>query len=171
MWHNLYQFKKTGGVIKMKVNIINFIATKIAVLEYKGNPNLLNIAIPKFINWRKESGLSPINSSRTFGIVYNDPNNTPPEEFRFDICGELKTNLLENNSGIIAKEIPEGRCAVIRHIGAHDNLENAIYYLYKDWLEENEEELRDFPLFFQYHNFFPETVESELVTDIFLPIK
>jgi AraC family transcriptional regulator len=50
-------------------------------------------------------------------------------------------------------------------------MDDSIYYLYKDWLLKNNEELRDFPLFFQYHNFFPETVESELVTDILLPIK
>jgi AraC family transcriptional regulator len=170
-WHDVYQFKSMTGEKKMEVKIINFKETSIAVLEYKGSPQLLNNSIPKFINWRKTSGQSPVSTCRSFGLVYNDPNNTPPEDFRFDICGELTSKLIENSQGIIAKVIPEGRCAVIRHIGSRDKMDDSIYYLYKDWLLKNNEELRDFPLFFQYHNFFPETVESELVTDIFLPIK
>lgn len=28
-------------------------------------------------------------SSRTFGIPHGNPDTTPPDEFRFDICGEI----------------------------------------------------------------------------------
>jgi AraC family transcriptional regulator len=43
--------------------------------------------------------------------------------------------------------------------------------LYRDWLPESGEELRDFPLFFHYHNFVHEVAEHELLTDIYLPLK
>ena len=155
----------------MEVNIINFQEVKIAVLEYKGKPELLNNKIPQFIAWRKSTGLSPIKSSRTFGIVYNDPNNCLPEEFRFDVCGEIKNDIPANEFGVIQKKIKEGKCAVIRHLGSRDNMEAPIYYLYQTWLPQNGHELRDFPLFFEYLNLYPETPESELITDIFLPIK
>ncbi|MDK3166032.1 GyrI-like domain-containing protein [Aeromonas caviae] len=42
--------------------------------------------------------------------------------------------------------------------------------LYRDWLPASGEELRDFPLFFHYHNFVHEVPTHELVTDIYLPL-
>lgn len=170
-WHKKYKFKILTGGAKMDVNIIDFKETQIAVLEHCGSPALLNNTIPKFIEWRKTTGLSPVGSSRTFGIVYNDPNNTSPEDFRFDVCGEITASIPENDYGVVQKTIPAGKCAVIRHIGSHDAMDDKVYYLYRDWLPQSGQELRDFPLFFQYLNFFPEVAESELVTDIYLPIE
>ncbi len=171
MWHEKYKFQILSGEREMEVKRVDFKPIKIAVLEHKGSPDLINSTVPKFIEWRKTTGLSPIESSGTFGIVYSDPNNTPPEEFRFDVCGEVSEDIPKNDYGVIQKEIPGGQCAVIRHIGPHEAMDEKIYYLYKEWIWENNHELRDFPLFFQYHNFFPEVQESELITDIFLPIK
>lgn len=170
-WHGKYKFKILTGGMKMDVKIIDFKETRIAVLEHYGSPALLNNTIPKFIEWRKATGLSPIGSSRTFGIVYNDPNNTPPEDFRFDVCGEITASIPENDHGVIQKTILAGKCAVIRHVGSNDTMDDKIYYLYRDWLPQSSQQVRDFPLFFQYLNFFPEVEESELITDIYLPIE
>lgn len=60
----------------MQVETVDFKETKIAVLEHRGDPELLNDSVQKFIKWRKESGLSPVNSSNSYGLVYDDPNNT-----------------------------------------------------------------------------------------------
>lgn len=170
-WHDKYKFTTLTGEKKMDVKIIEFNKMDIAVLEHCGSPTLLNNSIAKFIDWRKTTGQSPIKSSRTFGVVYSDPNNTHPEQFRFDACGEVVTNVLENKYGVIQKVIPKGNCAVIRHIGSHDTMEEKVYYLYKNWLPESNQEIRDFPLFFEYLNFFPEVAENDLITDIYLPIK
>lgn len=43
--------------------------------------------------------------------------------------------------------------------------------LYREWLPESSEELRDFPMFFQYVKMLHDTPEHELVTDIYLPLK
>lgn len=170
-WHEVYSFsQRTLKEEEMDVEIKKFERIKLAVLEYSGDPKRLNEAIPKFIEWRKASGESPVTSHRTFGLVYNDPNNTAPEEFRFDICGEIKEDLKVNQSGIIQKEIPAGKYAVVRHLGSRDTMDDKIYQLYQQWLPQSSEKVRDFPLFFQYHNFFPETAEADLITDIYLPI-
>lgn len=171
LWHKKYDFKFLTGENKVNVKIENLPEILIAVLEYQGPPSKLNDAIPSFINWRKTTGLSPVNSSRTFGLVYCDPETTPPQEFRFDICGEIQSELPKNNMGIVQKVIPAGRFAVLQHTGSHDGLSEKIYSLYRDWLPNSKEEVRDFPLFFNYHNFFPETCEAELITDIYLPLK
>lgn len=155
----------------MKVEVKNFDETKVAVMEHRAAPELVNESACQFIEWRKTTGLSPIITSRTFGIIYDDPKVTAPEDFRFDICGEVKEAVGETAFGIVNKTIPAGRCAVIRHHGSHDGLDIKVHYLYGQWLPESSEELRDFPCFFHYMNFFPEVAEHELITDIYLPLK
>ena len=112
-----------------------------------------------------------MNSSRSFGIVYDNPETTAPADFRFDICGEGNASVPGNPQGVINKMIPAGRCAVVRHHGSHNRIGESAYYLYRDWLPGSGEDLRDFPLFFHYLNLIPETPEHELVTDIYLPLK
>ncbi len=155
----------------MKVKIVDFKETKIAVLEHRGDPKLLNNSIQKFIKWRKETGISPINSSNSYSLVYDDPNNTKPEDFRFDLCGSIISEIPENKYGIINKAIPAGRCAVLRHKGSHDLLPSKIYDLYGKWLPASKEKLRDFPMFFHYVNLTPDVLEDELITDIYIPLK
>ena len=155
----------------MEVKIVEFEKTKVAVFEHRGAPGLVNDSAGIFIEWRKTSGLSPVKSSKTFGIVYDNPDTTEPEKFRFDIGGSVSEDVPDNQQGVVNKIIPSGRCAVIRHHGSHDRIGDSAYYLYREWLPESGEELRDFPLYFHYLNLLPETPEHELVTDIYLPLK
>ena len=155
----------------MEVKIIEVEETKVAVLEHKGPPALINDSVGIFIEWRKASGLSPVRSSKSFGIAYDNPDTTDPEQFRFDICGAVSEDVPANPQGVVNKTIPHGRCAVIRHHGSHDRIGTCAYYLYRDWLPESGEDLRDFPLYFHYLNLLPETPEHELITDIYLPLK
>ncbi|WP_315710183.1 AraC family transcriptional regulator [Brenneria uluponensis] len=155
----------------MQVDIVDFKTTRVAALEHCGPMEKLNDTIDRFINWRRESGLSPQGSNRTFGIAYDNPETTEPALYRFDICGEVAADVPVNVQGVIAKTIPGGRCARVRHYGAHQRLGESISPLYRDWLPQSGEKLRDFPLYFHYVNLFPETRETELVTDIYLPLK
>jgi AraC family transcriptional regulator len=155
----------------MEIDIVDFDETMVAVLEHCGAPERIYESVKVFIHWRKQSGCSPINSSRTFGIIYDDPANTPPASFRFDICGEVDSTVAENPQGVITKQIPGGRCARVRHIGSTDRISESIYPLYREWLPESGEELHDFPLFFHYLKRIPEVPEHEQVTDIYLPLK
>lgn len=170
-WTEQYQIPVRERNQVMEVNIIEFPETRIAALEHRGAPDLVNESARIFIEWRKSTGLSPVNTSETFGIAYDDPNTTPPEQFRFDISGSVAQAVPSNPQGVVNKTIPGGRCAVVRHLGSHNLIGPCAYYLYREWLPESGEELRDFPLFFHYRNLMPETPEHELVTDICLPLK
>ena len=170
-WNERMQLPERKRNHPMDVKIINFKATTIAVLEHKGAPELIMDSVADFIDWRKSSGLSPITTSRTFGMVYSDPESTPAEEFRFDICGEVDAPVPENPQGVITKQIPAGRCATVRHYGSTDRIGESAYYLYRDWLPESDEELRDFPLFFHYLKKMPDVPEHEQVTDVYLPLR
>lgn len=170
-WSEKYQLPARERKETMEVSIVNFSETPVALLEHRGAPTLINESAMKFIEWRKQSGLSPVKTSKTFGIAYDDPEQTEPEEFRFDICGSVSSEIAENPQGVKHGVIPAGRCAVVRHLGSHDRIGESAYYLYREWLPGSDEELRDFPLFFHYLNLLPETAEADLVTDIYLPLK
>jgi AraC family transcriptional regulator len=155
----------------MEIQIVDFSETMVAALEHRGAPESLLESVKVFIDWRKQSGRSPNASRRTFGIPYDDPANTPAALFRFDICSEVYSTVAENLQGVITKRIPGGRCAKLRHIGSTDRISERIYPMYREWLPESGEELRDFPLFFHYLKRVPEVAEHEQLTDIYLPLK
>ncbi|QDE31736.1 AraC family transcriptional regulator [Shewanella polaris] len=171
-WHSKYEFKPPiVGENIVDIKITHFEEKNVALIEHKGHPKLVLDTVAKFISWRKETGLSPIKKSDSFGIPYSDPNTTPSEEFRFDICGTHNGEVPDNNYGVKSGLIPSGRCAVAQHKGSHDQISDTIYYLYRQWLPDSGEDLRDFPCFFHYLNFVHEVDECELLTDIYLPIK
>jgi AraC family transcriptional regulator len=153
----------------MNPNLVQFAETRVAALEHHGPPEQLMSTVARFIEWRKASLDSPVATSRTFGIPYNDPR-TAHEDFRFDVCGELKGPLSPNIAGVAEKVIPAGRCAVARHLGSTDAIGDTVHALYADWLPKSGARLRDFPCFFQYIVRMPLVQEHEQVTDIYLPL-
>ena len=155
----------------MNVKIVNMKTIPVAALEHKGSPEQVNASALQFIEWRKSSGLSPVASSQTYGVPYQDPKTVPPEEFRFDICGSVNGPVPPNPQGVINKDIPGGKCAVVRHKGSHEQIDQSVHYLYGQWLPQSGEELRDFPCYFHYLNLIPEVEEHALLTDIYLPLK
>jgi AraC family transcriptional regulator len=152
------------------VNIVDFPETRVAALEHRGDPALLEASIRRFIEWRKANKLPPTISA-TFNLLFNDPDETPPEEFRMDVCAATDRPIADNTYGVVQKTIPGGRCAVLRHVGPDDTLGVAIHYLYRSWLPSSGEEPRDFPPYLQRVRFFPEVPEHETIVDVFLPIR
>ena len=152
------------------VQIVAFPETRVAALEYRGDPIRIGDAIRQFVRWRKQHGLSPKVSS-TFNVFYVDTEATPAEEFRMDLCVSTVHPVEPNEIGVVSKDIPGGRCALLRHVGSDETLDAAIRYLYAQWLPASGEELRDYPLFVQRISFFPDVPEHEAVTDIFLPLR
>ena len=155
----------------MRVDIIQFPQTAVAALTHQGLPERINDTAARFIQWRKATGGSPVATSRTYGLAPDDPATTEGAAFRFTLCGSVESPVAEDNEwGVKNALIPAGRCAVVRHHGSHDLLADCARALYRDWLPASGEELRDFPLFFHYHNFVHEVPTNQLVTDIYLPL-
>ncbi|HET7809804.1 MAG TPA: AraC family transcriptional regulator [Steroidobacteraceae bacterium] len=152
------------------VRLVHFQATRVASLEHVGSPLRLGDSIRRFIEWRKSQKLSPALSA-TYNIIYNDPDQVPPEEFRFRLCAATDRPIEPNDAGVTELVIPAGRCALLRHIGSDDQLGRSIWQLYAEWLPGSGEELRDFPLFVRRVTFFPDVPDSEAVTDIYLPLR
>jgi len=152
------------------IRIEHFPETRVAVLEHRGDPDRLGDSIRAFIAWRKQHHLHPSRHAM-FNIFYDDPYQVAPADYRLDLCVAVDRSLGDEVSGIVDKAIPEGRCAVLRHVGSDDHLHAAIAYLYAQWLPQSGEEPRDFPLFVQRLRFYPDVAEHEAVVDVFLPLK
>jgi AraC family transcriptional regulator len=176
-WHAAYADLRELRATHMKaqntpdqVRIVDFPNTAVAVLEHRGDPNRMGDSIRKFIEWRKQNRLPP-KTSATFNLLYDDPAQVEAEDFRLDLCAQTLQEIQANPFGVIKKTIPSGRCAVLRHVGVEESLENSIRWLYSQWLPSSGESPRDFPLFLQRLAFFPDVPEHEAMTDIFLPLR
>jgi len=152
------------------VKIVEVPATPVAVMQHRGDPATIGTTVQRFIAWRKANGLSPKNSA-TYTIFHSDPRITPAAESRIDLCVATDRAPGTSEQGVEAGLIPSGRCAVLRVVGGSDDLEMPALYLYRDWLPESGEELRDFPIYCHRISFFPEVPEHEAKTDLYLPLR
>lgn len=143
---------------------------RVAVFEHRGNPGSIDTTVQQFIAWRKAAGLSP-QTNPTFNIWHSEQHPADPADFSMDLCAGLGADQKIRITGetVKAGEIPGGRCAVLRVTGDLHKLEPAALYLYRDWLPESGEEMRDFPIYCQ--RFFPERPENDTVTELFLPLR
>lgn len=173
-WMEQYQPITEIRIHKMQnvndVKIVDFPETRMAVLKHRGAPHLVMNSVRRFIVWRKENKLPP-KLSATYNILYDDPAQTLPEDYRFDVCAVTEKDVAPNDCGVEAGYIPAGRCAVLRYIGSDDGVEAAVRTLYERWLPQSGHEVRDFPLFLQRVSFFPDVAEHEAILDIFLPLE
>ena len=87
------------------MRVTTFPATRVAKLEHHGSVLRLGDSIRKFIEWRKANKLPP-HLSATFNIIHNDPDETPPEEFRFDLCAATDRPIAPNDAGVVEFLIP-----------------------------------------------------------------
>lgn len=151
-----------------EVEIVDFPATRVAAVPYQGPPEQELTGVMKLVAWRREHGVSP-DKGMTIGIHYSDPASTPPAEYRMDICVSYDGEIRPNPHGVVAKHIPAGRCARIRHLGSREYIGEADW-IYRDWLPGSGEALRDFPPFFHYVNVGPDVREEDMITDVYLPL-
>jgi AraC family transcriptional regulator len=150
------------------VRIVDFPETPVACLAHVGPPERIGETIRRFIAWRRANTLPPAKAA-TWNLVYNDPDETPPETYRMDICCTC-TDVAPNDAGVVAARIAGGRCAVLHHAGSYAQLVDSVRFLYGQWLSASGETPRDAPLFFQRVAFFPDVPEHAAITDIYLPL-
>ncbi|MDG5494550.1 AraC family transcriptional regulator [Niveispirillum sp. BGYR6] len=152
-----------------QVRLVDFPPTRVAFLRHQGDPALIGDSIRRFIGWRRANRLPPAISA-TFNIFHDDPDSVAPDAYRLDICAAITGPLAPNTVGVAEGSIPGGPCAVLRQVGAGDDLRAAAQFLYRQWLPASGYEARGFPLFAQRLRFFPDVPEDQAVTDLFLPL-
>jgi AraC family transcriptional regulator len=157
------------GFDESDVTIVAFPATRVAILAHRGDPASIGVSVQRSIAWRKKAGLPP-SVSATFNILHNDPDTTPPADYRTDLCAGTDRPVAPNDAGVTAGLIPAGRCAKLRVVGASHALRPALVFLHQDWLPGSGEVRGPYPLFAQRVTLFPNVPQDETITDLFLPL-
>lgn len=141
--------------LSYSVEIVSFAAQTLAVMEHHGDPSLLPQTIARFIEWRRQHGLSPM-GSKTFNLFYSTSESAAKAQYRIDIGVSLANETLTSlepvaleSSQIKLKSIPQGRCAMIKYSGDDNGIAAVITYLYRDWVNANDVTLRDFPVYLE----------------------
>lgn len=153
----------------VNVAIEEKLSRRLAVVEHRGDPNYVAQSVNKLIDWAKAQPviLKP-SPGDSFGFGYDDPNNTVPEDLRFDLALTVPESLTLDDKDITERHLPAGRYAVATHKGSRNNLGDTIYPILREWLPSSGETLADFPCLFCYHNFDYEVAETELITEVWL---
>ena len=152
------------------VRIVAVPDIRIALLDQVGPQERLGDSIRRFIGWRRANRLPPAISA-TYNVLYDDPDDTSPAEFRFGLAAATDRDIAANAEGVVAGTIPGGRGAVLRHVGSEATLGPALRFLFAEWLPQCGETPRDFPPYLQRIAFFPDVPEHQAVTDLFLPLQ
>lgn len=105
-----------------------------------------------------------------FGIIHDDTEITEKEDCRYDACFSIdgETKLHDDiGKGVIKG----GKYAKFIHQGSYRNIDKTYDQIYGNWYINTEHELEALPVIEKYVNDPDEVPESELITEIYLPIK
>lgn len=158
-------------ITTMQATIKPFSAMRLAAVKFCGDYEKSGESLHQLMTWIKAQpiDLGP-RGGESFGFAYDDPAVAAPGEFHFDFAVKVPDNF--KLSGDVSEQwLPKGRYAVASHKGAHAEIAQTVYWLYREWLPTSGEELGDLPCIFCYHNFDFEVPESELVTECRLLLK
>lgn len=102
-------------------------------------------------------------------VHYDDPNVVDEKELRCH-AGLLIDDEQSLPEGLEEVSLPAGECAILHYKGPYTAIKVAYDYLYGDWLPKSGREPADSPPYEVYINDPADTEESELLTDIVVPL-
>ncbi|MDO6428390.1 GyrI-like domain-containing protein [Thalassotalea sp. 1_MG-2023] len=152
------------------VSIIDFPRTLVATYRHQGDPANIMASVQHFIQWRKTHHTPP-DQSKTFNLLYSDPEQAEPNTFIFDICAETKHELSNEQYQIFSQIIPKMKCAKLHYQGPDQGLAAALNFLYGEWLNHTDETLADFPCIIERLTMYPDVAPHQATLNIYLPLQ
>lgn len=108
--------------------------------------------------------------ARSVGVYLDDPTAVPEAKLHSKACVILNEDI-QISAPLDRVEIPGGPYAVLRHTGPYADMKPAYQWLYGVWLVQSGLEAADAPVFEEYLNSPRDTAPSDLITDIYLPLR
>lgn len=156
-----------GGSMDVRIERIQ--PLRLAFMRHLGPYDEVGATWGKLMGWAGRSGLlGP--GTRILGIVYDDPEVTPPDKVRYDACLAVDERFRPQGE-VGAQEIAAGEYAVTTHRGPYQKLGETYARLCGEWLPGSGREAADRPCFEIYRNSLQNTRPEDLLTDIYLPLK
>ncbi|QTX32573.1 AraC family transcriptional regulator [Aminithiophilus ramosus] len=158
---------RKGGIV-MEVHVKRFDPIPVAYIRHVGpyaaceaswvklcsSPKVLEAAGPQAL---------------AIGVCYDDPDVTPADKIRFDVCLSL-SGPFESAEGISFQVIEGGEYAVFLYKGSYDGLHAAYRRLYGEWLPGSGREPKGSCSLEIYLNDPSTTTPEELLTEIRIPL-
>ena len=142
----------------------------IRIVDFYGSPKSYHQA------WKELGSFAIANNlldsdSESIGLSWDDPTITPPEQCRFYAC--LSTCKTFKSSGKIGTQVLQGGLfAVFTLKGPYSGLIELYKNIYSSWITENNKyKLRKGISYEKYLNHPEKVAESEILTEIYIPIK
>ena len=141
----------------------------IRIIAKYGSKKDYKIAWKKLWEFAKKNEI--LNHKNEFiGLSFDDPNITKYEKCRFYAC--ISTNKQINPNGEFGLQtIEKGKYATFTLKGNYSGLDRLYKAIYFDWLPNSSIRLRDSMPFEKYLNNPDKVTESDLLTEIHIPIK
>ena len=159
--------------LKLHPTIVNLIENKnlvyIRIIAKYGSELDYRTAWKKLWQYSKQKNI--VNENSEFiGLSFDDPNITSNEQCRFYACISTEKPLKpEGEFGL--QTIEKGKFAVFTHKGAYSGLNRLYQSIYMDWLPGTNKKLRHSMPFEKYLNNPDKEKESDLLTEVYIPIK
>ncbi|MBI3900172.1 MAG: GyrI-like domain-containing protein [Gammaproteobacteria bacterium] len=143
--------------------------TKVIAVEHIGGYMQIGKAFDTLYGWLGARQLiTP--GMRSAGIYFDDPTAVAEDELRSCACVITNENVTVELP-LKSVEIAGGRYATLRHKGPYADMRAAYQWLYGVWLPQSGEEAANAPIFEEYLNNPRDTAPTELLTDIYLPLR
>jgi AraC family transcriptional regulator len=141
---------------------------RLLFLRHVGPYNQVGATWGRLMTWAGMHGLLGPNM-KLFGIVYDDPDVTPPDKVRYEAAVTVGSVAQpEGEFGVM--EFAAGSYGVITHKGPYEELGKTYQRIYGGWLPKSGYHLRDVPAFEQYLNSPQNTRPENLATLIHVPL-
>jgi AraC family transcriptional regulator len=157
------------GEIVMKVSIETMSALRLASVRHLGPYNTIGDSFAQLGQLAGPAGLVTGNALMV-AIYHDDPEATAPSELRSD-AGISVTEEQTIPASLHEVRVPGGRYAMTTHIGSFAGLGDTWARLMGEWLPQSGHRLADGVSYEIYRSDMRTTPESELRTDIFVPIE
>ena len=151
------------------VELIDWSPLAVACLRHQGPPQQLGRSIQAFIAWRQSRGLTPT-KSRTFNILYGDPDTMAPADFRLDLCCTYHQPLSPDDLPVMPCTLGDGLYVRLPHRGSDQELGHSIDAILNQWIPTSGYQLREALIFIERQQFFPDVAEGNALSDIYMPV-
>ncbi len=139
---------------------------------HQGNPESLGDSIRRFIDFRRTNKLHPSRFA-TFNLLYDDPQDCMPDEYRFGLALQLSAaqpELLQQPE-LSMVTVPAGLYACYDHVGPDVQLDAVIRALYTELLPARGWLPADVPLLLERVQFFPDVPAHQAHSRIWLALQ
>jgi AraC family transcriptional regulator len=111
--------------------------------------------------------------TRWIGIYMDDPGSVEEAKLRSRACISYSTLATDESlqAPLTQTELRPGRYAVLTYKGPYSDMQAVYQWLYGSWLPSSGQEPDDAPVFEEYLNNPRDTAPTELLTDIYLPLR